>query len=72
MVGSVAELMGNHDEALQAYERALAANPNSVTAMNAASLVLRTREEFGRAAEYLNKIIKIEPTNGEAWGSLGK
>lgn len=72
MVGSVSELMGNHNEALEAYERALAANPNSVTAMNAASLVLRTREDFPKASEYLQRILKIEPANGEAWGSLGK
>ncbi|KAL0470526.1 hypothetical protein QR685DRAFT_442085 [Neurospora intermedia] len=70
-IGSVSELMGNHNEALEAYERALAANPNSVTAMNAASLVLRTREDFPKASEYLQRILKIEPANGEAWGSLG-
>jgi tetratricopeptide (TPR) repeat protein len=54
-----------------AYERALAANPNSVPAMNAISLILRTREEFHKAVEYLQMILKIEPSNGEVWGSLG-
>jgi len=69
--GNLAELMGNLDEAMTAYEHALRANPNSIPAMMAASLVLRTREEFHKAAEYLQAILKIDNTNGEAWGSLG-
>ena len=54
-----------------AYEHAMAANPRSVPAMNAISLILRTREDFHKAVEYLNAILKIDPSNGEVWGSLG-
>jgi glucose repression mediator protein len=71
-LGALSELMGDLDQAMSAYEHALRANPNSITAMNAISLVLRTREEFGKASEYLQAIIKIDPRNGEAWGSLGE
>jgi tetratricopeptide (TPR) repeat protein len=70
--GSFAEVLGTLDEALQAYERVLIANPQSVQAMNAISLILRTREEFNKAVEYLQAILKLEPNNGEVWGSLGK
>lgn len=63
--------MGNLDDAMNAYERALRANPNSIPAMNAMSLVLRTREDFPKAAEFLNAILKLDERNGEAWGSLG-
>lgn len=63
--------MGNLDDAMSSYERALRANPNSIPALNAISLVLRTREEFPKAAEYLNAILKLDERNGEAWGSLG-
>ncbi|KAK3315113.1 hypothetical protein B0H66DRAFT_334277 [Apodospora peruviana] len=70
-IGSFAELVGNLDDAMAAYERALSLNPTSIQAMNAISLVLRTREEFAKAADYLQAILKIEPNNGEAWGSLG-
>jgi tetratricopeptide (TPR) repeat protein len=63
--------MGNLDEAMSSYERALRTNPNSVPAMNAMSSVLRTREDFPKAAEYLNAIIKLDDRNGEAWGCLG-
>ncbi|KAJ3940210.1 glucose repression mediator protein, partial [Colletotrichum tropicale] len=70
-IGSFAELLGNLDEAMKAYDRALQANPQSVAAMNAISLILRTREEFNKAVDYLQAILKIDNTNGEAWGSLG-
>lgn len=39
--------------------------------MNAISLILRTREQFHKAVEYLQAILKIDAHNGEAWGSLG-
>ena len=54
-----------------AYERALNANQNSIPAMNAISLILRTREDFHKAVEYLQAILKIDANNGEVWGSLG-
>ncbi len=57
---------------MMAYEQALRANPNSIPAMNAISLILRTREEFPKAVEYLQAILKIDGNNGEVWGSLGE
>ncbi|RYP56785.1 hypothetical protein DL769_009852 [Monosporascus sp. CRB-8-3] len=70
-IGSFSELLGNLDDAMAAYERALHANPQSIPAMTAISLILRTREEFHKAVEYLNAIIKLDSTNGDVWGSLG-
>ena len=64
--------MGIAEEAITAYEQALRINPNAVTAMNAISVVLRAREEFPKAAEFLQAALKLDPNNGEAWGSLGK
>jgi tetratricopeptide (TPR) repeat protein len=69
--GGLAEQMGNLDDAMASYERALRTNPNSIPAMNAMSSVLRTREDFPKAAEYLNAILKLDERNGEAWGCLG-
>ena len=71
-VGSFAEVIGNLQEAMVSYESALRHNPQSIRAMNAISIVLRAREDFPKAAEFLHQIIKIDPNNGEAWGSLGK
>ncbi len=70
--GSFAELLGNLDDAMIAYEHALRANPQSIPAMNAISLILRTREDFPKAVEYLQGILKLDQNNGEVWGSLGK
>ncbi len=69
--GGLAEQMGNLDDAILSYERALRTNPNSIAAMNSISSVLRTREDFPKAAEYLNAILKLDERNGEAWGCLG-
>lgn len=69
--GSFSELLGSLDDAMNAYEHALRANPNSIPAMNAISLILRTREEFHKAVEFLQAILKIDERNGEVWGSLG-
>ncbi|KAK9424632.1 hypothetical protein SUNI508_03508 [Seiridium unicorne] len=70
-IGSFSELLGSLDDAMNAYEHALRANPNSIPAMNAISLILRTREEFHKAVEFLQAILKIDERNGEVWGSLG-
>lgn len=70
--GSLSEILGNVDDALFAYEQALRANQNSIPAMNSISAILRTREDFPKAIDYLNNILKIDNSNGEAWGSLGK
>ncbi len=64
--------MNDLDGALHAYEQALRHNYQSIQAMNAISCILRTKEAFPRAVEYLQGILKLEPTNGEVWGSLGQ
>lgn len=63
--------MGDLDRATQAYESALRMNPFSVPAMNSISCILRTKEEFPKAVEYLQSILQIDSANGEIWGSLG-
>lgn len=72
LLGSASELMNDLDGALHAYEQALRHNYQSITAMNAISCILRTKELFPRAVEYLQGILKLEPNNGEVWGSLGE
>lgn len=64
--------MGDLDGALHAYEQALRHNFQSIQAMNAISCILRTKENFPRAVEYLQGILKLDASNGEVWGSLGQ
>lgn len=72
LTGSLSEILGNVEDALFAYEQAIRANPGSTQAMNSISAILRTREDFPKAIEYLNQILKLDAANGEAWGSLGQ
>ncbi len=71
-LGSTCELQGDSDGALFAYEQALRHNFQSIQALNAISCILRTKENFPRAVEYLQTILKLDQANGEVWGSLGK
>jgi len=63
--------MGELDSATQAYERALSFNNLSVQAMLAISCILRSKDQFPAAVEYLRQILRIEHTDGEVWSSLG-
>ncbi|KAL4807416.1 hypothetical protein BDV18DRAFT_137631 [Aspergillus unguis] len=70
-IGSLTELMNDADGAMNAYEQALRHNQWSIPAMNAISCILRTKEHFPKAIEYLQNILKLDPASGETWGSLG-
>lgn len=70
-LGTLSEVMGELDGATQAYERAMNFNQWSVPAMLAISCILRSKDQFTSAVEYLRQILKVEPTNGEVWSSLG-
>jgi general transcriptional corepressor CYC8 len=64
--------MGDPEGAIDAYQQALRHNQWSVAAMNAISHILRAREKFPEAMEYLRSILKLDPNNGDVWGSLGE
>ncbi|KAJ9651904.1 glucose repression mediator protein [Neophaeococcomyces mojaviensis] len=70
-IGSLNELTGDLDGAHFAYQQALRHNQWSTQSLTAISHILRTQEKFPEAMEYLKQVIKVEPTNGEAWGNLG-
>ncbi|ATY63195.1 transcriptional corepressor Cyc8 [Cordyceps militaris] len=70
-IGSFSEILRVPDEALQAYERALIANPQSITALNAIGMLLKGREAFDKALEFFRTIVDMDRNNGEAWGNLG-
>lgn len=70
-IGQVSELIGDTEGATQAYERAMIHNQWSVPAMLAISQLLRSKDQFTAAVEYLRQILNIEKTNGEVWSSLG-
>jgi tetratricopeptide (TPR) repeat protein len=70
-MGSLSEQMQDLDGAIQCYEQALKFNSWSVPAMQGIACILRTKDHFPQAVEYLRTILKVDPANGEVWGSLG-
>jgi glucose repression mediator protein len=64
-------MQNNLDMSIEAYEQALRHNQYSLPAMQKISEILRTKENFPRAVEYLQMMLKIDQQNGETWGSLG-
>ncbi|KAI8340874.1 hypothetical protein BC941DRAFT_348071 [Chlamydoabsidia padenii] len=70
-LGNLAELMSDWEKAIQAYESALKHNPYSIRALTQIASLCRGREQFGQAVDYFKRILAIQETNGETWGSLG-
>lgn len=70
-LGALSEQMLDFDGAIQCYEQALRHNAWSVPAMQGIACILRTKDQFPAAVEYLRMILKVDPNNGEVWGSLG-
>jgi glucose repression mediator protein len=64
--------MSDLDGAIQCYEQALKYNQWSVPAMQGIAHILRTKDAFPAAVDYLRTILKVDTTNGEVWGSLGR
>ncbi|KAF2273368.1 TPR-like protein [Westerdykella ornata] len=65
------EQLEDFDQAHQCYEQALKYNNWSIPAMLGIATILRNRDAFSQASEYYRTVTKIDPSNGEAWGSLG-
>jgi general transcriptional corepressor CYC8 len=72
VLGNVDEVMGEPDQALLSYEHALRVNNHSITALNSIATILRAKEQFDKAVEYLKTILQLDSTHGEVWGSLGR
>ncbi|KAJ2047432.1 glucose repression mediator protein [Coemansia sp. S16] len=70
-IGSLAELMAEHERALIAYDNALRYNPYSQHALTQIANIYRGREDFEKAVEYFQRIVNIDSTNGETWGAIG-
>jgi len=71
LAGRLAEVLQNNVLAMEAYQRALVFNAWSVDALHAIASILRAEDKYGEAVDYINRILKIQPLNGESWSSLG-
>ena len=55
----------------QAYQQALARNPNSADAMTGMAWVTSDRNQFDKSAEWANKAVALDPKDNTAYGLLG-
>lgn len=69
---SAAESMEDHDRAISAYEGALRHNPYSITTLNAIASLHRALDRFSKAIDYFQRVLNIQPENGETWGAMGE
>lgn len=67
----MAETIGDSDRALHAYESALRHNPYSAPALTQIAAQYRSREQFQKAIEILQRLLNVDQGNGETWGALG-
>ncbi|KAJ3334870.1 hypothetical protein HDU91_002483 [Kappamyces sp. JEL0680] len=71
VAGQVSENMNDFDRAVSAYENALRHNPYAEQTLTLAATLCRSLEKYGKAAEYFQRILKLNESNGEIWGALG-
>jgi glucose repression mediator protein len=62
--------MNEYDKAAAAYEYSLRHNPFNVETLTAIANILNKKQMYGKAAEYLQRAVKADPNNGEAWAAL--
>ena len=69
---SFSETLGDTEAAISAYENALRHDTWSVPAMSGIASILRDRDQYALAIDYLRSILKVDQANGEVWSHLGK
>ncbi|HSE03464.1 MAG TPA: tetratricopeptide repeat protein, partial [Methylomirabilota bacterium] len=69
--GAMAEVLGEFDEALDAYSRASRLQPSALTYYRAGAMAERMGNT-ALAVEYLNASLQAPPTRGERWSQTGQ
>lgn len=68
--GTVCDAMGELDKAAVAYEYSLRHNPLNVQTLSALANIFIKKQRYSNAADYLQRVVKAEPNNGEVWAQL--
>lgn len=69
--GNLYEQLNDFEEAFHCFTQAVRHHQWSIPGLIGLAGVLKNREEFPAATENYTTILKIDSSNGEAWGSLG-
>ena len=70
-IGEHSESLEDLDKAFVAYENVLRYNESNVQALRQIIGICRTLGRHPQAIVYFLRLLRIEPTNGEIWASLG-
>ncbi|KAH3759822.1 general transcriptional repressor [Pelomyxa schiedti] len=70
-LGTMNEALNETDRAMECYENVLKHNSRNTKALAYIAFIFRQREQYPKAAEYFQRILNIDITNGEIWGALG-
>ena len=70
-LGTCYFLLGNHTAAVAEFKRTLEINDRHSPSYKAVGVILIERGDYQLAVKYLEKSIKLNPGNADAWESLG-
>ncbi|KZV74782.1 TPR-like protein [Peniophora sp. CONT] len=71
VVGQLSEQMGDLERALSAYEHVLRHNAYSIPGLTQMAGIARIKENFPVAIDYFQRVLSLQPDNGEIWSALG-
>ncbi|KAI0063142.1 TPR-like protein, partial [Artomyces pyxidatus] len=71
VIGHVAEQMGDLEHADTAYGNALRHNPLSIPGLTQVAGIARIKENYPTAVDYFQRVLALQPDNGEIWSALG-
>jgi Flp pilus assembly protein TadD len=70
LLGLAYDRLGRHDEAQEAYERALAAAPNDAATLNNLGYSLYLSDRYREALAHLKQAARLNPTNAQVANNL--
>lgn len=70
-VGKIAEIMGDFERAVAAYDASLRNAPYSIPTLKAIANLYRSKELYSKAVDYYQSILTLNQNSGETWGYLG-
>ncbi|GLE05906.1 hypothetical protein PINS_up015087 [Pythium insidiosum] len=70
-IGRIAEMMGDDENTMIAYEKALSHNRMNTHALFAIGCCYEKLEDYTKAADCFRGLVSLNEQNSEAWGHLG-
>jgi tetratricopeptide (TPR) repeat protein len=69
--GNVLYNLGNYEEAIKCYDRALEINPNYVDALSNKAIIFANLDKVDQAIKYIDRVLEINPNDGGTLNAKG-